>query len=100
MNFAGATYPSNEPLSRRSWPEGRPELLDRLLDAFLNYLSIECGLSSNTLSAYRRDLREFVGWLQNQGLVRPQQVEPGVVQRHLVALHERGLAVASIARPI
>jgi len=98
MNFAGAAYPSNEPLSQPSWPEAHSKPLDRLLDAFLNYLSIECGLSSNTLSAYRRDLSEFAGWLEVQGLARPQQIEPNVVQRHLVALHERGLAVSSIAR--
>ena len=98
MNFAGTAYPSNEPVSQRSWPETASKPLDRLLDAFLNYLTIECGLSSNTLSAYRRDLREFVDGLMVEGLGGPQQVDPGVVQRHLVALHERGLAVASIAR--
>ncbi|HUW81703.1 MAG TPA: site-specific tyrosine recombinase XerD [Phycisphaerae bacterium] len=98
MNFAGATYPSNGPLSERSWPEAPTEPLGRLLEAFLNYLSIECGLSPNTLSAYRRDLSEFARWLEQRDVQRPQQIEPATVQQHLVALHERGLAVASIAR--
>ncbi len=38
------------------------------LDAFLAYLQIECGLSPNTILAYRRDLRGFKGPLTRPGL--------------------------------
>ena len=33
--------------------------LSKYIDEFLNYLSLERGLSSNTISAYKRDLEKF-----------------------------------------
>lgn len=73
------------------------EEIARPVKRFLDYVFLECGLSGETVTAYKRDLREF--W---QDLVHAD-VEAGEisiedVQRHLVRLHERGLALSSIAR--
>src|ERR671936_761093 len=38
---------------------------------FLDYLAVERGLASNTLSAYRRDLRRYTGWLAAAGIDDP-----------------------------
>jgi integrase/recombinase XerD len=38
-----------------------------LIDRFLDSLWLEAGLSDNTLSAYRRDLVAFAGWLKPRG---------------------------------
>ncbi|MEX0958240.1 MAG: site-specific tyrosine recombinase XerD [Burkholderiales bacterium] len=40
---------------------------DQLLDRFCDALWLEDGLSRNTLSSYRRDLRQFADWLDKQG---------------------------------
>jgi integrase/recombinase XerD len=40
---------------------------DELLDRFLSGLWLERGLASNTLAAYRTDLRIFASWLHAQG---------------------------------
>ncbi|HIE64973.1 MAG: site-specific tyrosine recombinase XerD [Nitrospira sp.] len=40
--------------------------MESLIDHFLNHLSIEKGLSSNTLTAYHRDLRKFSSFLIKQ----------------------------------
>lgn len=69
-----------------------------LLDRFFSYLSSECGLSANTLEAYGRDLREFVGMLESRRLTRPDDVTPLVVQSHLIGLKNRGLALSSLGR--
>ncbi len=37
--------------------------MDQLIDQFLNHLTIEKGLSSNTLTAYHRDLKKFSSFL-------------------------------------
>ena len=37
------------------------------LERFLNYLTVEKGLSSNTLEAYRRDIKKFQHFLENTG---------------------------------
>jgi integrase/recombinase XerD len=41
--------------------------LERLLD----YLAVERGLARNTLDAYRRDLRRYVGYLAERGIAQP-----------------------------
>ena len=45
----------------------RPD--DASVDAFIDALWLEEGLSKNTLSAYRRDLTLYAGWLQGLGRV-------------------------------
>jgi integrase/recombinase XerD len=47
---------------------GVARLMDQSLDLFLNYLSVEKGLSNNTLSAYAGDLRELSGHLEERGV--------------------------------
>ena len=49
--------------------ERKPINLDhrQLLDAYLDQLWLEKGLSRNTLESYGRDLRFFAAWLETQG---------------------------------
>jgi integrase/recombinase XerD len=51
---------------------------DHLTD-FFNYLSIEKGLSSNTTSAYRRDLQRFLHYLSINQLTLPQVTSEGLL---------------------
>lgn len=53
-----------------------------LLDAFIDHLWLEDGLSRNTLDSYRRDLQLFADWLQkkNLSLAGAQQTE---IQQYL-----------------
>ena len=47
---------------------------------YLDYLAVERVLASNTLSAYRRDLRRYAGWLAAAGIDDPGQAgEPDLV---------------------
>ena len=70
----------------------------RLLTQFMAYLTTECGLSDNTIDAYRRDLREFVTVLDDRDICAPTAITPLVVRAYLVRLSERKLALSSIAR--
>jgi integrase/recombinase XerD len=42
--------------------------LERAVDSYLRHVSIERGLSENTVAAYRRDLAAYAAWLGEQGL--------------------------------
>jgi len=52
-----------------------PLLKDASIDAFIDALWLEEGLSKNTLSAYRRDLTLYAAWLTPQGRVLEATVE-------------------------
>ncbi len=68
-----------------------------LVKRFLDYLFVECGLSGATVTAYQRDLGEFWDHLVARD-VDPSDVSIEDVQKHLIDLQRRGLAVSSIAR--
>jgi integrase/recombinase XerD len=77
---------------------GAPSPLDVALDRYLAHLRVERGLSPATLESYARDLREYLDWLAEKGLLQLAQVTEPVVLEHLGALQVRGLSRASQAR--
>jgi integrase/recombinase XerD len=52
-----------------------PSPTDSLIDAFIDALWLEDGLSPNTLAAYRRDLTLYSGWLAAKGRALPLSQE-------------------------
>ena len=69
-------------------------------DLFLNYLTVEKGLSTNTLEAYGRDLARYLDFLEKEGIDHPGSVTPPVVLRFLAHLKGGGLAPRSRARAL
>jgi integrase/recombinase XerD len=59
------------------------------IDAFLDALWLEDGLSENTLAAYRRDLTAFAGWLQAECHGTLESAQRADVQGWLAAQHLR-----------
>ncbi len=70
------------------------------IDAFLDYLTIECGLSVNTIQAYQRDLRRLAAFSRADDGAGWDAVTGETVVAFLVAEKKRGLAVASISRAL
>ncbi len=68
-----------------------------LVKRFLDFLFLECGLSGATVTAYQRDLREFWAFLVTHS-VEPADIAIDDVQKHLIELQQRGLALSSIVR--
>ena len=76
-----------------------PIYMHEHLDFYLNYLTVEKGLSKNTLEAYAHDLRTFIEYLEEKKKVRDfGKVERSHVLDYLVHLHEEGLSGKSVAR--
>jgi integrase/recombinase XerD len=69
------------------------------VESFLDYLTVECGLSVNTLEAYQRDLERFAGFVPVRGgdwsVVRAERVID-----FMVAEKARGNATPSISRAL
>lgn len=75
--------------------------IETAADAFLRHVSIERGLSRNTVAAYRRDLGAYVGWLADAGVDDPRAVTAAHVTRfahHLATRAEAPLTASSMAR--
>lgn len=53
--------------------------LDRAVDAYLRHISIERGLSENTVSAYRRDLAVYRSWLAERDVLDTAEVTTALV---------------------
>jgi len=68
------------------------------LTAFLHYLEVECGMSGNTLKAYRSDLHQFFTWYQTQPARRLADVDLKLLTGYLQHLNERQLAATTISR--
>ena len=69
------------------------------IEEYLTWLATEKGRSVNTLTAYRRDLRGYAGWLHERG-TGLAEVTPGDVEAYVAVLREAGKAPATMARAI
>lgn len=71
---------------------------ERIFLSYLNYLQVERGLSANTLQAYRRDILDFLSFLNDRKL-RLQDVRKGELSSYLQTLYSH-LSARSVARKI
>jgi integrase/recombinase XerD len=72
--------------------------MDHHFDNFLNYLSVEKGLSNNTLSAYSQDFKKFLEFLKKRTIERIDQVSRDEITFFLETLHCDALSPASTTR--
>ena len=76
-------------------------LLDRSVDYFLNYLSVEKGLAVNTLNAYSRDLVGYIAFLkENTDIDKPDDISQPLLLNYLGFLRKNGLSARSRARTL
>jgi integrase/recombinase XerD len=71
-----------------------------LVEEFLSYLAVERGSSPNTLVAYRKDLTDYVTFLEGRGIRAPSAVSRDDVTEWLVCLRASGLAPATVQRKV
>ena len=77
----------------------------RAVRTYLDHLSVERGLAANTLASYRRDLRRYLGYLDEVGIDDLDRVGESTVTDFLVRLREgdadhQPLSATSAARTV
>jgi integrase/recombinase XerD len=72
----------------------------RLVADFLGYMTVERGASSNTTSAYRRDLNTYADFLLERGVTDVSAVTRDDVVAFVTFLQSSGFAPASVERKV
>jgi len=73
--------------------------ISRQIDAYLRHLTVERGMSKNTLAAYRRDLNRYEQFLTERGIDSVETISELIVGDFGIALTAKwGLAATSVAR--
>ena len=70
----------------------------RIAKDFLDYLTIEAGLSNNTVLAYGRDLKGFLQYCKSNNITSLQQINPALIQNYLRDLSQNQNSESSIKR--
>ncbi len=74
--------------------------MDADIKSFLNFVSIEKGLSKNTLLSYARDLRRYAAFLKKRKLAELTRVGREDITDFLLEEKDRGLSARSVARAL
>jgi integrase/recombinase XerD len=72
---------------------------DHLIDSFLDSLYIEKGLSNNTVSSYRNDIKSFLLWIDKNSL-NPLSINDSDANNYISKLFRDGLKSSSVNRKI
>lgn len=67
---------------------------------FMQYLSVERGLATNTLEAYERDLTSFIVFLEQKSICDLQQVNRYHLSDYLLHLKKEGKKATTISRAV
>jgi integrase/recombinase XerD len=72
--------------------------MKELIDSFLNYISVERGLSNNTVISYREDLNTYINFLEGRHIDALSKINKNDITNFMLSQKDRGLAANSVAR--
>src|SRR6478736_944157 len=83
-----AVGPSDGPPGPEATPPAPPlpAALERAVREYLAHLTVERGLSPNTVAAYRRDLARYAAYLAARGRTEPADVTPADVAEYVTTV--------------
>ncbi len=74
--------------------------MDKHVELFLDYLSVERGLSKNTILAYRSDLKDYTGFLEAVSKKSVSASSREDIRDFMLHQKDKGLCVNSISRAL
>lgn len=74
--------------------------LAQAVSDYLDYLAVERGAATNTVTAYARDLDRYVDDLAERSITQLSQVDRDVIEDHVARLREGGAAPSSVKRAL
>ncbi len=70
------------------------------LDYFIDYLKIECGLSENTVNAYRRDVCSFIAYCDKEGFTDFNSVTGDSIVNFMLEQRDKGKKNVTVSRAL
>lgn len=74
--------------------------MDESIQAFLDHLTVERGLSPNTVAAYGRDLSQFIEYARSKGTVSLDDLSDSTLVGFLDGLREAAMSPNSVGRKL
>lgn len=74
--------------------------MDEAVQAFLDHLSVERGVSPNTIAAYGRDLSQFVQFAAKQGVTSANDLTEPLLISFMNHLRKSGISARSVSRKL
>jgi integrase/recombinase XerD len=74
--------------------------LGQTVKSFLDYLTVEAGLSDNTVLAYGRDLKSFLEYCRKQKVNQIRRLKPHLIHDYLRALSREQKSESSVKRSL
>ena len=74
--------------------------MNEIIDEYLNFLTVEKGVSRNTLDAYSRDLSRYMSFIHSSGIKAMADVTPDDVISYLAQIKKDGLNARSANRAL
>lgn len=73
--------------------------LDKVIAQFLHYIQVERGLANNTVYSYKRDLTQYILYMDKvEGLIELRDIRRQHIVHFLYELKQKGRAETTIAR--
>ena len=72
--------------------------MNKFIEEFINYLSVERGLAENTLFAYQRDLKKYIDSLTKKGIADLRLAKRDHITQFMYDQKKNGLSTSSICR--
>lgn len=72
--------------------------MKELIDSFLDYLSVERGLSKNTILSYRKDLDIYTDFLESHSVNTLSRIVKNDITNFMLSQKDKGISANSIAR--
>ncbi|MCC3683361.1 site-specific integrase, partial [Staphylococcus epidermidis] len=71
--------------------------MNTIIEEYLNFIQIEKGLSNNTIGAYRRDLKKYKDYLEDNKISHIDFIDRQIIQECLGHLIDMGQSSKSLA---
>ncbi len=73
---------------------------EEIYERYIQYLLVEKGLSRNTITAYSSDVWQYISFLKDQGIRKPDKIDHFIIRSYLMELNRCGIEQQSIARKL